>query len=208
MGSNPIAGTNFCILSLFNHFDIKYVVLHKEMLSFSNQNKQILSQIFLPETKQMMVEILDGDKPIYEDNKIIVYKIPKPNSSEPFLLLGSGWHVFEREYNARATMENSDILIVNPTYSEMTISLNLIASAVEKEQTMTVLMNDEILKVIDIPTVKTDVEVGGIILKPGINTITLHTDEFTTLTYDGRTEYVKFSSTSIGFKIELISITN
>ena len=69
-------------------------------------------------------------------------------------------------------------------------------------------MNDEILKVIDIPTVKTDVEVGGIILKPGINTITLHTDEFTTLTYDGRTEYVKFSSTSIGFKIELISITN
>ena len=195
-------------LSLFNHFDIKYVVLHKEMLSFSGQNKQILNQIFLPETKQMMKEILDGDKPIYEDNKIIVYKIPKPNSSDPFLLLGSGWHLFEREHNARATMESSDIIIVNPTNLEMIVSLDLVASGIIEEQTMTVSMNDEILEVIDIPIIKTDVEIGKIVLKPGINTITLQTDEFTTLTYDGRNEYIKYSSVNIGFKIESISITN
>ena len=195
-------------LSLFDHFDIKYVILHKEMLSFGNEEKQILNQIFLPETRQIMAKILNGDNPIYEDNKIIVYKIPKPNSSEPFLLLGSGWHVFERQYDSRATMENSDILIVNPTSSEMTVTLNLVAGALEKEQTMTVSMNDEILDVIDIPTLMTDVEIRNIVIKPGVNAVILHTDEFITLTHPGGDEYVKFSSTTIGFEIESISITN
>ena len=96
-------------LSLFDHFDIKYVTLHKELPSYDKINQNTLSLRFLPETKQHMSEILGGYKPIYEDNHIIVYKIPKSNSLEPFLLLGSGWHIFEIVHDVRTVMKNSEL---------------------------------------------------------------------------------------------------
>ena len=70
-------------LSLFDYFDIKYVTIHKDFLSTSAWEKAQL-QVFVPETKQIMSEILSEDEPIYEDDRILVYKIPKPSSSEPF----------------------------------------------------------------------------------------------------------------------------
>ena len=117
-------------LSLFDHFDIKYVTLHKELPSF-DPTRQSHLQTFLPETKQTMSEILGGDTAIYEDNRIIVYKIPKSNSLEPFLLLGSGWYVFESEHNGRAAMTSSEIMIVNPANSEMSVTLNLVLSSIK-----------------------------------------------------------------------------
>ena len=181
-------------LSLFDHFDIKYVTLHKEHTLAGNV---FPNQVFFPETKQIMSEILSGDNSAYEDDNIIVYKIPKPNSSEPFLLLGSGWHVFEPEYNARATMTKPEILVVNPTNTEIDVTLNLVLSSVENKQTMTVSINSEKLDVIDVPTVATDIHLENLILKPGINAITLDADKF-----------ILVGEKSVSFKVESISIIN
>ena len=181
-------------LSLFDHFDIKYVTLHKEHTLVGNV---FPNQVFFPETKQIMSEILSGDNSAYEDDNIIVYKIPKPNSSEPFLLLGSGWHVFEPEYNARAAMTKSEILVVNPTNTEIDVTLNLVLSSVENKQTMTVSINGEKLDVIDVPTVATDIHLENLILKPGINAITLDADKF-----------ILVGEKSVSFKVESISIIN
>ena len=56
-------------LSLFDHFDIKYVTLHKELPSYDKINQNTLSLRFLPETKQLMSEILGG---INQFTKIII----------------------------------------------------------------------------------------------------------------------------------------
>ena len=181
-------------LSLFDHFDIKYVTLHKEHTLAGNV---FPNQVFFPETKQIMSEILSGDNSAYEDDNIIVYKIPKPNSSEPFLLLGSGWHIFEPEYNARATMTKPEILVVNPTNTEIDVTLNLVLSSVENKRTMTVSINGEKLDVIDVPTVATDIHLENLTLKPGINAITLDADKF-----------ILVGEKPVSFKVESISIIN
>ena len=188
-------------LSLFDYFDIKYVILHKELPSYSALKADVLeeslSQKFLPETRQHVSGILKKDRPIYEDDGIIVYRIPKTNSLEPFLLLGSGWHIFESEHNARATMKNAEILMMNPTNSEINVTLNLSLSSVENEKIMTVFMNDEEITAHTIPTELTDKQIQNLTLKPGINVLTLNSDKF-----------IELGDTQISFAVESISITN
>ena len=184
-------------LSLFDHFDIKYITLHKKLASYDKINQNTLSLKFLPETRHHMSEILGGDKPIYEDSQIIVYKIPKSDSLEPFLLLGSGWYIFEVLENARATMKNSEIMIVNPTNSEINVTLNLVLTSIKNENAVTVFMNNEKLASYDIPTEPTYTQIENLTLKPGINTVTLENDKF-----------VLVGKTKVSLKVESISITN
>ena len=191
-------------LSLFDYFDIKYVILHKKIPTIKT------SPEFIPETRQIMSEILTGDNPVYDDSRTVVYKIPKPNSLEPFLLLGSGWHIFEPEYNARGTMKSAEILIVNPTSTEMTTTLNLVIGSPEKEKTMTVSLNGGKIDGINIPTLSSNVKIGNLILKPGVNVVTLDADEYHTITHKGGSDiaYPKFLSTTLAFEIRSISLTN
>ena len=194
-------------LSLFNHFDIKYVTLHKSSPIWESWQKDLL-QVFLSETKQIMSEILSGNNPVYEDDRIVVYKIPKPNSSEPFLLLGSGWHVFVPEQHLRTTMKNSEILIVNPTNSEMHVTLNVVLHSIDKENTMTVSMNNEELSRVNIPTTFKNVEVD-LLLKPGVNVVTLDTNKFSLVEYglEGA-EIGQWQKTTISLNVQSISIVN
>ena len=186
-------------LSLFDHFDIKYVTLHKELASYDKINQDTLSLKFLPETKQLMSEILGEDKPIYEDNHITVYKIPKSNSLEPFLLLGSGWNIFEILHDVRTVMKNSEILIVNPTNSETNVTLNLVLSSIENEKTVTVYFNNKKLNETNVPfSPKTIIQIENLVLKPGVNVVTLDTDEY----------MLTESKREISFVIEAISIVN
>jgi hypothetical protein len=155
-----------------------------------------------------MSEILSGNNPVYEDDRIVVYKIPKPNSSEPFLLLGSGWHVFVPEQHLRTTMKNSEILIVNPTNSEMHVTLNVVLHSIDKENTMTVSMNNEELSRVNIPTTFKNVEVD-LLLKPGVNVVTLDTNKFSLVEYglEG-TEIGQWQKTTVSLNVQSISIVN
>jgi len=191
-------------LSLFDHFDIKYVVLHKKIPTLKT------SPEFIPETRQIIAEILTVDNPVYEDDNVAVYKIPEPNSSEPFLLLGSGWHIFEPEFNARGTMKNAEILIVNPTSSEMPITLNLTIGSLEKEKTMRVSLNGQKVNEINVPTLISDITIRNLILNPGDNVVALDTDNYLTITppEGSGVAYYKFSSTTLAFEIRSISITD
>ncbi len=196
-------------LSLFDHFDIKYVTLDKDspiwkFLTWQNDPLQV----FLPETKQLMSEILSGDNPVYEDDRIVVYKIPKPNSSEPFLLLGSGWHVFDPEYHIRATMKNSEILIVNPTSSEMHATLSVVLSSIEKEKTVTVSINNEELARVNVPTTFINTQIENLILKPGVNVVVLDTDQFSLVKFGLGGDIDKGQETTVSFHVRSISIIN
>jgi hypothetical protein len=222
-------------LSLFDHFDIKYVILQKGYAFVPNtlvveqansQNSRPLNPfddllekfmvdetsgslaLFWPERVQIMSEILSGDDPVYEDNAVVVYKIPKPNSSEPFLVLGSGWHVFDADTMLRATMKNSEILIVNPTNSEMYATLNVVLSSLEKEKTITVSVNNGEESRINIHPTFQDMQIKDFILKPGVNVVTFDTNEFTIMEYSLQgTEIGKRQKTTISFNVQSISIT-
>ena len=246
-------------LSLFDYFDIKYVILQKgyafipntlvdENIDFDvgygvwneeeiqevqdviaptdSQNSRPLNPfddlmekymagetsgslaLFWPERVQIMSEILSGDGPVYEDDVVVVYKIPKPNSSEPFLVLGSGWHVFDADTMLRATMKNSEILIVNPTNSEMYATLNVVLSSSEKEKTITVSVNNGKQSRINIHPAFQDIQVKNLILKPGVNVVTFDTNEFTVMEYSLQgTEIDKRQKTTISFNVQSISIT-
>ena len=199
-------------LSLFDYFDIKYVTLHKELLirDVTNLGKcmpeetlvttangnQCLPQ-FVPETRQLMSEILSGDNPFYEDDSVVVYKIPKSDSLEPFLLLGSGLYEFDSGYNGRLTMENFEILIVNPTNSEINTTLNVSLTSVENEKIVTALFNNKKLNEINIPTTLTTIQFEDLILKPGTNVVQLDADEFTLI-----------GTIKVSLIVQSISITN
>ena len=123
---------------------------------------------------------------------MVIYKIPNPDSSEPFLLLGSGGHHFhkcggeiEKIYscNARSTMKNSEILIVNPTHSDMQITLNMVLTAAENKKTLVISINSEELTVVDIPVTPTNMELENLIIKPGINVVSLDTNQYSTVYY-------------------------
>ena len=196
-------------LSLFDYFDIKYVILQKAVLA----NESGLSPVeplqeFWQERAQIMSEILSGDDPFYEDDAVVVYKIPKPNSSEPFLVLGSGWHVFDADTMLRATMKNSEILIVNPTNSEMYATLNVVLSSLEKEKTITVSVNNGEPSRINIHTAFQNMQIKDFILKPGVNVVTFDTNEFTIMEYSLQgTDIGKRQKTTISFNVQSISIT-
>ena len=165
-------------------------------------------QEFWPERAQIMSEILSGDDPFYEDDAVVVYKIPKPNSSEPFLVLGSGWHVFDADTMLRSTMKNSEIIIVNPTNSEIYATLNVVLSSLEKEITITVSVNNGEPSRINIHTAFQNMQIKDFILKPVVNVITFDTNEFTIMEYSLQgTDIGKRQKTTISFNVQSISIT-
>ena len=187
-------------LSLFDHFDIKYLTVHKTAA---------LGTTKVIDINKLMSEILNENVPIYQDGKMVVYKIPKPNSLKPFLLLGSGWHAFDPENHVRATMKNSEILIVNPTNSELYVTLNVVLSSAENKKTMVVSINNEKLNTFDIPTAPTDIQIEDLILKPGINIVTFDTNEFTLVEYGLRgIEIGKGQKTTMSFNVQSISMMN
>ena len=138
--------------------------------------------------------------------------------------------MFDSEFNVRATMKNSEILIVNPTNAEIDVTLNLVLRQYEKKSAMTVSINNEELGTVVIPTVMTDIRIENIIAKPGVNVITLATDEFALLEIvptpissqlDGDSYSVNMEktgsddvdntvlmNTTVSFIVESISITN
>ena len=185
-------------LSLFDHFDIEYLTVHKTAA---------LGTTKVIDINKLMSEILNENVPIYQDGKMVVYKIPKPNSLKPFLLLGSGWHAFDPENHVRATMKNSEILIVNPTNFETHITLNLVLSSIEKEKTMTIYMNNEELDRVNIPTTSKNLQIENLILKPGINIVTFDTNAFTLVEYGLKgIEIGKGQKTTMSFNVRSITI--
>ena len=125
------------------------------------------------------------------------------------MLLGSGWHTFDNERGERLTMKNSEILIVNPTNSEMSVTLNVVLGSIEKEKIITVSLNDEKVGKINIPTLISNVKIEDLILKSGVNVVTLDADDFVVVEYDLEgTEVGKRQKTTASLNIKSISITD
>ena len=204
---------------MYKRQDIKYVTLHKNYAFASSifvhnfveaekiHDDSIISWQGIEQEKQILSEILSGDALVYEDDTVVVYKIPKPNSSEPFLVLGSGWHVFDNNAMLRATMKNSEILIVNPTNFEMYATLNVVLSSIEKEATMTVSVNNGEPSSVSIHPTFQNMQIKDFILKPGVNVVTFDAKEFFSVEYGlVGTAAGSGQETTMAFHVQSISI--
>ena len=140
------------------------------------------------------------------------------------MLLGSGWHKYNKcegeienvhHCNARSTMENSEILIVNPTNSGIGITLNLVLSSADNDLGMQnkkiviVSLNNEKMKTLDIPPTPIDIQIENLILKPGVNVVTLDTNQSSTVYYGlAGTEIDDMKELTLSFHVQSISIMN
>jgi hypothetical protein len=200
--------------SLFNYYDIKYLVIHKtleELAFFQNYN----SKIFVPQTIALMNEILETKKPFYEDEEIIVYKIPKTQSTKPFILLGSGWQSFESPAQLligpegqistsgnRLMEQYSEIILVNPNSNVINVSLEIEVQAVKTTKTVQFFINEEYLFDLEVPTMKSNIKFEGIKLQPGKNIISLDSVQYETFVEP--TFLTEYKISLVGYGISLL----
>ena len=102
-------------------------------------------------------------------------------------------------------MENSEILIINPTESTIDITLGIVLKSILDEKTLTISFNNEKLDVLDVPITRTGIHVENLILVPGVNVVTLHTDEVSA--YQGAEHKRAFKEEiQLGIIVESLSI--
>ena len=118
------------------------------------------------------------------------------------MALGSGWHIFDYENNVRATMKTSEILVLNPTNSEMNVTLNIVLSSIENKKTMAISMNNEKLSTVEIPTSPINMNIK-LVLVPGVNVVTLDTNEFQLYQIN-----IMKKPMTVSFNVQSISIIN
>ena len=165
--------------SILNYYDIDYVIIHKKIgniFSDSNRIQKYVDSIFYPQTKQLMHKILDDEKPFYENNELISYKIPTSSSKYPFLLLGDGWYPFNS--GMRITEPNFEIIIINPSNDYTTNTLNLEIRSFEQAKNIKIIINDKIIANDLIRNEFQKIVLEGVVLKPGKNTITFNANEY------------------------------
>ena len=168
-------------ISILNYHHIDHVIIHKKLPSIFSDSPIIqkhVDMVFYPETKQLMHKILDLDKPFYEDNELVSYKVPKNISEKPFLLLGDGWYPFNS--GTRVTEPNFEVIIINPSNDYITNTINLQIRSFEQENDARITVNERIITDVLIENEFQSILLEGIKLKPGKNIVTFDANEYET----------------------------
>jgi len=164
-------------LSLFDHFNIGYVVLHKQ----PNAVYEITYyEPFVERSKILLDEILNKE-PDYEDAEIIGYYIPTPNNETPFLLLNSHWAPVNKidDITYRAINARELFTIVNPSNNTKFINLEIEISPLN-DGIVEIIQNDNKTAKFDLKKAITySIQWHGMKLEPGINQIKLVTKPIT-----------------------------
>ena len=190
-------------ISILNYFNIKYVIIHKEEVhSMSDQSTMRLPHeaSFISRTSSIMSEIMSSDQAYFEDEKLIVYKIPKSDNLEPFLLLGNGWHKFDSSEKLRIMYPKSNIKIINPGNNEVEYSLKIDLVGYEQNRHVEIFFNKNYLEEYNIGSATaTRLELNGLMLSPGENIISIKSDGYKMMPDKNIGSDVKISL--IGFSI-------
>ncbi|MGI0087176.1 MAG: hypothetical protein ACREBI_04375 [Nitrosotalea sp.] len=166
-------------ISIFNYYNIGYVVIHKRI--YWDWIQDFVTNKFVPDITNKMNEILQSNNTFYEDENLVVYKIPETKSDTPFVILGKGWHNLDIDVDGsltRTTDVNSEIIIVNPTQKNMQVDLEMTLKSVGKSHIVNMTLNNVTLDQFKIPIEKTNISINAIQIKPGSNIIGLTSGGF------------------------------
>jgi len=140
-------------ISILNYFDIGYVIVHyyadqqlnDYLISRNCGNgknlciQEHMTKKWIPQTKATLFEIF-SKPPDYEDEELFAYKVPKPTSDTPFLVLYEGWNPFIENY--RTFNEFGIIKIINPQINPVNLEINIDLFSLQ-ENDLELYFNDE-----------------------------------------------------------------
>jgi len=160
-------------LSLFDHFNIGYVVLHKQPHA---KYGQTYYEPFVERSKILLDEILNKE-PDYEDTEIIGYRIPTQSNEIPFLILNSNWGPVNkiRDITYRSIDDAEFFTIVNPSNNTKFINLEIEISPLNDGVVQITQDNKKSTKLDLNKAITYSVQWHGMELDPGINQIKLVT---------------------------------
>ena len=74
-------------------------------------------------------------------------------------------------------MKNSEILMINPTESNIKTGLDVVLGSIVNENTVVFSMNGKKLNELEIPTTMMRIQIDNLMLVPGVNVLTLDSDD-------------------------------
>jgi hypothetical protein len=72
-------------------------------------------------TDAAAAEVFEAQPPLYEDDRITVYEVTAPVTSEPYLILGDGWGPFDPDTGNRSFQGSATVTIRSPTERDVTL---------------------------------------------------------------------------------------
>ena len=176
-------------ISILNHYNIGYVVLHYPPYSFFDPYNPEVSKSWFPQTKSLLNDIF-SKAPDYDDKipsngdntSLIGYSVPKSDSKTPFVVLDDGWGDFRN--NSRSFDGNAVIKIINPTDEIIKSSLDLELSSLIDNEILLTLDDVEINKFHVDETSSYHISTGVMNLMPGVNNFTISSKDILNPTID------------------------
>jgi hypothetical protein len=168
-------------ISILNHLNVGYVILHyPPYQSFVGWDSNA-STIWFPQTKLLLSEIFskppdfDNLKPSTPaETSIIGYSVPTSTSKIPFILLGDGWRALNND--ARLIGNVAEIKIINPSDTIKKTELHLELSSILDNKIKLLFNNIEISSFTVNATTAYHISTDSLDLVPGINYLTLYSD--------------------------------
>jgi len=104
--------------SAFERYDTRYIVLLKDRLLEVSEEAQDVTP-----SREAIESVLGGAAPVYEDEQLAAYKVPKPERSVPFLSVGDGWGPREKGPNGtfRWMGDNATLQVDSPDRRDATL---------------------------------------------------------------------------------------
>ncbi len=162
-------------ISLFNHFDIGYVIIKKDLRGYWNGLHDSITDNWMPQTKIFLKDVFQRS-PDFENDELFAYIVPISKSKTPFIVLGDGWSPYLNLY--RTIEKEGQILLNNPTDSKQNILVEV--------KLFSPMLNNVYFNLNDNQIFKSSLEkqksyhvMLNLTLEPGYNELSIITDDST-----------------------------
>ncbi len=150
--------------SVLSYLDVRYVVLDRYKMPGEQEREP---------TVRYATAALAGLSPIYEDERLTVYRVEPPARPAPFLILGDGWGPRQVEGTTAWRRIAGEATLRIHTEEPVTVSLRAIARGGEAGTNLTLEAATGAPLSISLTAAEKALEFGPLALSPGTHTIVL-----------------------------------
>ena len=155
---------------LLNYYNIRYVILHKDNLNGSE----------FEYANNLAKNIFDNASPIYEDNRLVVYRVNSTYTPPLYMICGDGFYPAETwsdNFRWRWAKEDARLEVISNNEKNVSVDLKFFAASPTKQRTLEVIANNISVYNITVMEEGREFIISGIMLRKGNNTIEFNTSE-------------------------------
>lgn len=134
------------------YYGITHVILHRDVATYVSQTYGVGLDKIMRLDQRLLSIFFDGYPPIYEDERISVYRVVVPHHFQPFLRLEYGWgplEVFPMDIPTRWVSNESGVTIFNPTSTS--IQFKFSATSLRGTRTLEVYADNQLVAALAVP---------------------------------------------------------